>query len=95
MQEDKAVDEGGKMMRSEQEKYFEQEAETMQDSLADKKEKLAFFKSISFQNVDKARRLLAKLKEDLMNYEELVGELQERIQVYEDITEEDTRLAME
>ena len=80
---------------AEQELFFEQEAEAMQDSIADKKEKITFFKDINFQNVLKARRLLAKLKEDIMQYEELAGELQERIQVYEDITEEDTRMAME
>ena len=96
MQEDKRAYEGDKMTSvTEQELFFEQEAEAMQDSMADKKEKIAFFKSIDFQNVGRARKLLAKLKEDIMQYEELVGELQERIQVYEDITEEDTRMAME
>jgi len=81
--------------RTMQEGYFEQEAETLQDSMADKKDKIVFFKKVNFQNVDKARKLLTKLKEDLMQYEELVGELQESIQVYEDVTEEDTRMAME
>ena len=96
MQENKRAYEGDKMTDiTESQKYFEQEAEAMQDSMADKKEKIAFFKSINFQNVLKARRLLNKLKEEYVQLEDLIFELQERIQVYEDITEEDTRLAME
>ena len=96
MQEDKRAYEGDKMTSvTEQELFFEQEAEAMQDSMADKKEKIAFFKSINFQNVLKARRLLNKLKEEYVQLEDLIFELQERIQLYEDITEEDTRMAME
>jgi len=96
MQEDKRAYEGDKMTSvTEQELFFEQEAEAMQDSMVDKKEKIAFFKSINFQNVLKARRLLNKLKEESVQLEDLILELQERIQLYEDITEEDTRMAME
>jgi len=81
--------------RTEQEKYFEGEAETLQDSLADKSSAVRFFKDINFENVGRARRLLVKLKQEMSLMEGLTKELEKRITDYEDWVMVDTYLAME
>ena len=63
--------------------------------LADTIEKPVFFKEITFETIGKARRLLKEIEKDTELAIQVLIELKEKIETYEDITEEDTRQAME
>jgi len=78
-------------VRTEQEKYFEEEAESLQDST----ERRTYFKNITFENVGRARRLLKKLRGEMNLMDALILELEEKIQDYEDWVDIDNLMAME
>lgn len=80
---------------SESELYSEQEAESMQDHIKRNLEHIVFFKTITFDNVDKARKMLKAFKEDKEFTERMIKELEQKIKEYSEFVENDIEGAME
>ena len=78
--------------RTELEGYLERESQTLQDVIADKPSPPEYFKDITFENIDKARRVLRKLKEDDALTATLILELKKKIQDYEDFVESEAEI---
>lgn len=81
--------------RTEREGYLEAESETLQDIIADNHMPSAFFKTVTFENVGTARKLLKKLEKKKGFYGILIKELKEKIDEYETWIELDNLLDME
>ena len=83
------------MLRTEQERVLEEEADILHEVLADTTEKPVFFKEITFETIGTARKLLKEIKKDTELAKQVLKELKEKIESYEEYVEEDTRMAME
>ncbi len=78
--------------RTELEGYLERESETLKDVFADKPTMLEYFKNVSFENVNTARKLLRKLNGDNECNDVLIAELKKKIQKYEDFVESEAEI---